>query len=41
VGPTKWDGEVHEHTGTTIAGDLSDALVGGLVATLVEQIFSA
>jgi hypothetical protein len=26
--------------GTTIARDLSDALVGGLVATLVEQIFS-
>ena len=30
-----------EHVGTTIAGDLSDALVGGLVATLVEQIFSS
>jgi hypothetical protein len=40
VGPSKWDGEVNEHVGTTIAGDLSDALVGGLVATLVEQVFS-
>jgi hypothetical protein len=39
VGPSK-DGAVSEHVGTTIASDLSDALVGGLVATLVEQIFS-
>jgi hypothetical protein len=40
VGPTKMGGEVSEHVGTTIARDLSDALAGGLVATLVEQIFS-
>ncbi|HUY23231.1 MAG TPA: hypothetical protein VMV22_12920 [Acidimicrobiales bacterium] len=40
VGPTTTGGEVSEHVGTTIARDLSDALVGGLVATLVEQIFS-
>ncbi len=38
VGPT-WTGDVHEHVGTTVARDLSDALVGGLVATLVERIF--
>jgi len=41
VGPGRFDGEVNEHVGTTIASDLSDALVGGLVATLVEQIFSS
>ena len=41
VGPSKLFGDVSEHVGTTIAGDLSDALVGGLVATLVEQIFSS
>ena len=41
VGPTSMGGDVAEHVGTTIAGDLSDALVGGLVATLVEQIFSS
>ncbi len=41
VGPTKRSGEVSEHVGTTIAGDLCDALVGGLVANLVEQIFSS
>jgi hypothetical protein len=41
VGPSKLSGEVSEHVGTTIARDLSDALVGGLVATLVEQIFSS
>jgi hypothetical protein len=41
VGPSKWCDDVAEHVGTTIAGDLSDALVGGLVATLVEQIFSS
>jgi len=41
VGPTRLGGDVSEHVGTTIAGDLSDALVGGLVATLVEQIFSS
>jgi hypothetical protein len=40
VGPTKMGGDVSEHVGTTIARDLSDALAGGLVATLVEQIFS-
>jgi hypothetical protein len=39
VGPT-WTGEVDEHVGTTVARDLSEALVGGLVATLVERIFS-
>lgn len=39
VGPTA-AGEVDEHVGTTVARDLSDALVGGLVATLVERIFS-
>jgi hypothetical protein len=32
---------VSEHVGTTIAGDLSDAMVGGLVATLAEQIFNS
>jgi hypothetical protein len=41
VGPTTMGGDVSEHVGTTIARDLSDALVGGLVATLVEQIFSS
>ncbi|HVA03934.1 MAG TPA: hypothetical protein VMU64_09300 [Acidimicrobiales bacterium] len=41
VGPSKMIGEVSEHVGTMIAGDLSDALVGGLVANLVEQIFSS
>ncbi len=41
VGPGKFDGEVNEHVGSTIASDLSDALVGGLVATLVEQLFSS
>jgi hypothetical protein len=40
VGPSKMGSEVTEHVGTTIAGDLCDALVGGLVATLVEQIFN-
>jgi hypothetical protein len=40
VGPAPLGGDVSEHVGTTIARDLSDALVGGLVATLVEQIFS-
>ena len=40
VGPTAGGADVSEHVGTTIASDLSDALVGGLVATLVEQIFS-
>jgi len=39
VGPTA-AGEVDEHVGTTVARDMSDALVGGLVATLVERIFS-
>jgi hypothetical protein len=41
VGPSSMGGDVSEHVGTTIAGDLSDALVGGLVANLVEQIFSS
>ncbi len=41
VGPSRRSGEVSEHVGTTIAGDLCDALVGGLVANLVEQIFSS
>ena len=40
VGPNGSGGESSEHVGTTIARDLSDALVGGLVATLVEQIFT-
>jgi hypothetical protein len=40
VGPSKMGGDVTEHVGTTIARDLCDALVGGLVATLVEQIFN-
>ncbi len=40
VGPSKYSGDVSEHVGTTIAGDLCEALVGGLVANLVEQIFS-
>jgi hypothetical protein len=41
VGPSRMVGDVSEHVGTMIAGDLSDALVGGLVANLVEQIFSS
>jgi len=41
VGPCKRSGEVSEHVGTTIASDLCDALVGGLVANLVEQLFSS
>ena len=41
VGPLRLGGDVSEHVGTTIAGDLSDAMVGGLVATLVEQIFNS
>jgi hypothetical protein len=40
VGPSRQSGEVNEHVGTTVAGDLSDALVGGLMATLIEQIFN-
>jgi hypothetical protein len=41
VGPSMRNGEVSEHVGTTIASDLCDALVGGLVANLVEQLFSS
>jgi hypothetical protein len=41
VGPSRMGGDISEHVGTTIASDLSDALVGGLVATLVEQIFNS
>ena len=41
VGPSSMGGDISEHVGTTIASDLSDALVGGLVATLVEQIFNS
>jgi hypothetical protein len=41
VGPTRLGGDVSEHVGTTIASDLSDQMVGGLVATLVEQIFNS
>jgi hypothetical protein len=40
VGPSRLCGEVREHVGTTRSADLSDAMVGGLVATLVERIFS-
>jgi hypothetical protein len=40
VGPSRMGSDVTEHVGTTIAGDLCDALVGGLVATLVEQVFN-
>ncbi len=40
VGPTRLGGDISEHVGTTVAADLSDALVGGLVASLVEQIFT-
>ena len=40
VGPTRAR-EVDEHVGTTVTRDLSDALTGGLVATLVERIFGA
>jgi hypothetical protein len=40
VGPSRLCGEVHEHVGSTRASDLSDVMVGGLVATLVEQIFT-
>jgi hypothetical protein len=38
IGPTH-TGDVDEHVGTTVVRDLSDALVGGLVATLVERFF--
>jgi hypothetical protein len=41
VGPSRRNGEVSEHVGTTIASDLCEALVGGLVANLVEQLFSS
>jgi hypothetical protein len=41
VGPSRLGGDVSEHVGTTIAGDVSDMMVGGLVATLVEQIFNS
>jgi hypothetical protein len=41
VGPSRLFGDVSEHVGTTIASDLSDQMVGGLVATLVEQIFNS
>jgi hypothetical protein len=40
VGPSRICGEVHEHVGSTRASDLSDAMMGGLVATLVERIFT-
>ena len=40
VGPSRLCGEVHEHVGTTTADELSDAMVGGLAATLVEKVFS-
>jgi len=40
VGPSRICGEVHEHVGSTRASDLSDTMVGGLVATLVERIFT-
>ncbi|HUI04176.1 MAG TPA: hypothetical protein VLZ77_11585 [Acidimicrobiales bacterium] len=40
VGPSRLCGEVHEHVGTTTADELSEALVGGLAATLVEKVFS-
>jgi hypothetical protein len=40
VGPTTRGSEATEHVGTTTERDLCDALVGGLVATLVEQIFN-
>ena len=41
VGPSRLCGEVHEHVGTTTAGELSEAMVGGLAATLVEKVFSS
>ena len=41
VGPSRMCGDEREHVGTTRASDLSDAMVGGLVATLVERIFSS
>ncbi|HEY5025088.1 MAG TPA: hypothetical protein VII76_08935 [Acidimicrobiales bacterium] len=41
AGPSRMMGDFSEHVGTTIASDLSDAMVGGLVANLVEQIFSS
>jgi hypothetical protein len=40
VGPSRLRGEVHEHVGTTTADELSDTMVGGLAATLVEKVFS-
>jgi len=41
VGPSRLCGEVREHIGTARASDLSDTMMGGLVATLVERIFTA
>ena len=38
IGPRD-SGDVDEHVGTTTAENLSDELVGGLVATLVEKLF--
>ena len=39
IGPRCGGGDIDEHVGTTTAEHLSDELVGGLVATLVEQLF--
>jgi hypothetical protein len=41
VGPTSETQEVREHVGTARADDLSGAMMSGLVATLVERIFSS
>ena len=38
IGPRD-SGDIDEHVGTTTAENLSDELVGGLVATLVEKLF--
>ena len=40
LGPYAIGGEANEHVGMTTSRDLSGELVGGLVATLVEQLFS-
>jgi hypothetical protein len=40
LGPACIGDEINEHIGTTTTRDLSGDLVGGLVATLVEHLFS-
>ena len=40
LGPAHYGSETDEHVGTTTTQELSGDLVGGLAATLVEQLFS-